>query len=143
MTPALRRVLGVESEMQQRVVMLARHHLDVAAASPIATARPAPRNVLLAPERKTAVAPVSRLHADSDFIDKHWWNFERLARKRKEKRRLGQRLDTDELPRPAAIAKFHDSRHLCEQSIVFAAPDIVASFEQSAALPHQNRPARH
>ena len=43
--------------------------VDVAAASAIAAARPAARDILLAPERKAAVAAVARFDRDSYFID--------------------------------------------------------------------------
>ena len=71
MFAALRLVLGVVAEMNQRVVALARLHDDVAAASAVA-ARGAPaRHKLLAPEGHAAVAAVAGLHADFGFIDKH------------------------------------------------------------------------
>ena len=64
-------VLGIEAEVQQRVVVLARDHHHVAAAPAVAAARAPARHIFLAPERKTTVAAVARLHADSDFINEH------------------------------------------------------------------------
>jgi hypothetical protein len=73
MPPALGGVLGIKTEVQQGVVMFARDKHHIAAAAAIAAARSAARDKLLAPERKTAVAAVARLHADSYFINKHWY----------------------------------------------------------------------
>jgi hypothetical protein len=66
---ALRRVFGIEAEMQQRVAVDGRDHDDVAAAAAIAAAGSAARHVLLAPESQTAVAAVARFDCDSYFID--------------------------------------------------------------------------
>ena len=71
MPPALRRVFGIEAKMQQGVAMDGGGHGDIAAAPAIAAARTAARHVLLAPERKAAVAAIARLHGDSYFIYKH------------------------------------------------------------------------
>ena len=49
----------------------ARDKNHVAAIAAIAAAGSAPWDKLLPPERKTAIAAVARLHADSYFIDKH------------------------------------------------------------------------
>src|SRR6185437_7206377 len=70
-TTALRLVLGIETEVNQRVVTLARFHDDVAATSAITTRGAAARHELLAPEGKTPVAAVASLHANCGFIDKH------------------------------------------------------------------------
>src|SRR5258708_28905942 len=68
---ALRFVFGVETVAEQRVGVLARHHSDVAAAAAIAAAGTAARDILLAPERQTAVAAVARLYVDFGFVDEH------------------------------------------------------------------------
>ncbi len=70
-TPALGRMLGIETEMQQGVVVLAGDQNYVAAAPAVATARPSARNVFFAPERQASVAAVARLHTNSYFIDEH------------------------------------------------------------------------
>jgi hypothetical protein len=67
----LRRMFGIKAKMQQRVVVLASDKNDVATTAAVATAGSAPRDKLLPPERKTTVAAVARLHADSNFIYKH------------------------------------------------------------------------
>ena len=64
-------VFGVETEVHQRIVALARLHPDVAAPAAIASRRPAARNELLPPEGHAAVATVSSLHSNFGFIDKH------------------------------------------------------------------------
>ncbi len=71
MPSALRRVFRIEAEMQQRVVMRAGDHGDVAAAPAIAAARSPARHILLAPERQTAVAAIPGLYADSYLIYEH------------------------------------------------------------------------
>src|SRR3984885_12463549 len=68
---ALGLMLGIKTEMQQRVVVLARHKNHVAATSTVAAAGSAARDKLLPPERKATIATVARLHADSYFINKH------------------------------------------------------------------------
>ena len=70
-TSAFGLVLGVETEMEEGVVMLARDEDDVAAAAAVAAAGAAAGNELLAPERKNAVAAVAGLHVDSYFVDEH------------------------------------------------------------------------
>src|SRR5208283_4630937 len=64
-------VFGIKTEMYQRVMLLARFHPDIAAAAAIAARRPASRNELLPPERHAAVAAISGLHPNFDFIDEH------------------------------------------------------------------------
>src|SRR4051812_11953404 len=68
---ALRIVLGIEAEVDQRVVRLARFHDDVAAAPAIAAARSTARNELLPAEGNAAVAAVAGLDADFRFINEH------------------------------------------------------------------------
>src|ERR1035441_394502 len=70
-TAALRLVFGIETEMPQRVVALARLHPDVAALAAVATRGPAAGNKFLAPERHAPVAPVSGLHSNFGFVNKH------------------------------------------------------------------------
>jgi hypothetical protein len=71
MTAALSCVLRVEAEMEQSVVIRIGHHHDVTATSAVATAGSAMGNVLLTPERKTAVAAVAGLYFDPYFVYKH------------------------------------------------------------------------
>ncbi len=68
---ALRLVLRVIAEVNQRVVPLARLHDHVAAAAAVAARGPPARHELLAPEGHAAVAAVAGLHANLGFIDKH------------------------------------------------------------------------
>ena len=68
---ALRLVLRVVAEMNQRVVALARLHDDVAAAPAVAARGPPARHKLLAPEGHAAVAAVAGLHANFGFINEH------------------------------------------------------------------------
>ena len=67
-TAALGLVFGIETEMEQRVVVLARDHHHVTAAPAVAAARTAARDKLLAPERKTAVAAVAGFDGNDDFV---------------------------------------------------------------------------
>ena len=57
--------------MHERIVPFARFHDDVATLAAIATRWPAPRDKLLPPERKAAVAAVPGLHSNCGLIDKH------------------------------------------------------------------------
>ena len=68
---ALRLVLGVVAEVDQRVVALRRLHDDVAAAAAVAAGRAAAGHELLAPKGHAAVAAVAGFHSDFGFIDKH------------------------------------------------------------------------
>jgi len=65
---ALRRVFGIETEMEQRIAMDGGDHDDVAATAAIAAARATPRHVLLAPECEASVAAVAGFHRDFYFI---------------------------------------------------------------------------
>src|ERR1035438_2454656 len=71
MPSALGGVFGIKTEVEQRVVMRAGHHGDVAAASAITAARSSTGHIFLAPERQAAIAPIPGFYADSDFIDEH------------------------------------------------------------------------
>ena len=71
MLAALRLVLGVVAEMDERVVAFARLHDHVASAAAVAAGGPAAGNELLPPEGHAAVAAVAGLHPDFCLIDKH------------------------------------------------------------------------
>src|SRR5262249_45565992 len=71
MASALRLVLGVETEMKKRVLMLAGNEIDIAAAAAIAAARTSARDVLLAPKGQTAIAAVASLYVDPDLVNEH------------------------------------------------------------------------
>jgi hypothetical protein len=51
-------------------------------------------------------------------------------------------MDTNDTPLAPAVCKFHNPGHLGEESIVFAAADVVTGKETRPALPHQDRAAR-
>ena len=68
---ALRFVLGVETEMQQRVYLAVGDQEHVAAPAAVAAARPAAGNVFFPAERETAVAAVPRFDQDARFVDEH------------------------------------------------------------------------
>jgi hypothetical protein len=57
--------------MQEGIVMLTPDEGYVAATAPISAAGTAPRDILLAPESQTAVAPVSGFNGDRDVVDEH------------------------------------------------------------------------
>ena len=61
---ALGFMLGIETEMEKRVVVLAGHQRDIAAAAAVAAAGTAARNVLLAPKGQAAVAAVAGFHVE-------------------------------------------------------------------------------
>jgi hypothetical protein len=68
---ALRLVLGIVAEMDERVVALAGLHDDVAAAAAVAARGSAAGHKLLPPEGHAAVAAVAGLYANFCFIDEH------------------------------------------------------------------------
>src|SRR5262249_17739517 len=68
---ALRFVFGIEAEVHQRVVTLARFHYHVAAATTIAAGRSSARHKLLTAESEAAVAAVTRLHSNDCLVDEH------------------------------------------------------------------------
>jgi hypothetical protein len=68
---ALRLVLRVIAEMDQRVVALRDFHDDVAATAAVAARRAAAGHKLLAPEGHAAIAAVAGLDANFCFIDEH------------------------------------------------------------------------
>src|SRR4029079_7741708 len=52
-------------------------------------------------------------------------------------------LDADHAAAWAAIRKLDDARDFREQRVVFATPHVQARPEAPAALPHEDRSARH
>src|SRR5260370_25163497 len=68
---ALSFVFGIETEVDQRIVALARFHDHVAPATAVAARRAAARDELLPAKSHAAVAAVSGFDADYRFIDKH------------------------------------------------------------------------
>jgi hypothetical protein len=69
MAAALRMVLRIEAEMQQRVVVFARNQDYIAAAATVTTAGAAARHKLLAPEREATVAAITRFYGNDNFVD--------------------------------------------------------------------------
>src|ERR1700722_3180023 len=70
-TSALRRVLGIETEMDQRVVALAGFHDNVPALAAVSAGRTAARNKFLPPEGHAAISAVAGLNPNFRLIDKH------------------------------------------------------------------------
>src|ERR1700748_210523 len=68
---ALCLVLGIEAEMNQGIVALARLHDAVAAATAISPGRSTPGHKFFAPEGDAAIATISCLHPDACFINEH------------------------------------------------------------------------
>jgi hypothetical protein len=64
-------VLGIETEMEKRVVVGTRRHHYVAATASVASARAAPRHKFFAPEREAAVAAIARFYRNNNFVNKH------------------------------------------------------------------------
>jgi len=71
MTSALRLVFGIESEVNQRAVLLAGLHHHVAASSAVATAGSSPRHKLLPAKCHATVATGSGCNPNSRFVDEH------------------------------------------------------------------------
>jgi hypothetical protein len=71
MPAALGDIFRIKPEMQQRIAMYGRNHLDVSTATAVAAAGPAMRNILLPPKRKASIAAIARFDCDSYFINKH------------------------------------------------------------------------
>src|SRR5580704_5325398 len=118
-TAALGLMLGIKTEMQQRVVVFAGDKNHIAAAPAVPAAGASAWNEFLAAKRQTAIAAVARLHADSYFINKHGFGPFRARRLRSE--RLLGGFDADELAEAATIAKCHDARDLRKQRVILAA----------------------
>ena len=70
-TPALGLVFGVEAEVDESVVALARFHYHVATMTAVATRRTSARYELLAPEGHAAIAAVASFHSNSCFVNEH------------------------------------------------------------------------
>src|SRR4051794_10168881 len=66
---ALRLVLGVVTELKQRVLVFSPDQHDIAAVSAIPARWAAARDVLLPTERETTVAAVARFYEDSCFVE--------------------------------------------------------------------------
>jgi len=122
----LRFMLGVETKVQQGIVVRARDHDYIAATPAVAAAGSAARNKLLAPERKTPIAAVSSFNRNLDFVDEQG-------------NCLSFGANADELAEPPTIAKLHNAWDFRKQGIVLAAPNVLAGFEACPALSHQNR----
>jgi hypothetical protein len=71
MTAAFCCMFGIKAEMEERVVVRAGFHDNIAAAAPIATARTTARHKLLTPERKTSVTAIAGLHGYRNFVNEH------------------------------------------------------------------------
>ena len=71
MFAALRLVLGVVAEMDQRVVALRADHEDIAATAAVAARGTAAGNEFFAPEGHAAIAAVASLDANFCFINEH------------------------------------------------------------------------
>jgi hypothetical protein len=149
--PPLCGMFRVKAEVEQRIIVIARHHGHAATAAAVTAAGTAARHELFTPERQTAVAAVAGLYFDSYFIDKHVRKMKKGPRGydrrplvffgRPEKR-LSFRFDADELTQAAAVAKFDDAGEAGEQSVVLADADVLTRFVPGTALPNQNGSAR-
>jgi hypothetical protein len=71
MAAAIGLMLGIEAEVQQRVVVGRSNHVYIASATAVAAAGTATGHELFTAERENAVAAVAGLHKDSNFINKH------------------------------------------------------------------------
>ncbi len=67
-------VFGIEAEMHERIVALARLHHHVATMTAIAARRTAARHKLLPPEGHAAVAAIACFDSNFCFVNEHgWW----------------------------------------------------------------------
>ena len=118
----------VEAEFEKRVFVGIRDEIDVTAIAAVATAGTALRDELLPPEGNAAVPAVTGFDCDFGFVDE---------------RGLFDRLNRDESAGGAFILELNDAADFCEQRVVLALADVDAGFEFRAALPDEDRPARH
>ncbi len=65
-------VFGVEPEMNQRVMALARLHDDVAAMAAVAAGRAAAGDKFLAPEGHASIATVASFYSNFNFVQEHF-----------------------------------------------------------------------
>src|SRR5215472_2353505 len=68
---ALGFMLGIEAEVDEGIVALARFHNDIAALAAVAPRRPAARNKLLAAKGHTAVSTIAGFDFDFCFVNEH------------------------------------------------------------------------
>jgi hypothetical protein len=118
----------VEAEFEKRVFVGVCDEIDAAAVAAVATAGTALRDELFPPESNAAVPTVTGFDCYFGFVDE---------------RGLFDRLNRDESARRALIFEQNDAADLCEQRVVLADADVGAGLELRAALPHEDRPARH
>jgi len=118
----------VESEFEKRVLVGIRDEIDVAAVTAIAAAGTALRDELLPPEGNATVPAVTGFDCNFGFVDE---------------RGLFDRLNRDESARGALILELNDAADLGEQRVVLADADVDTGLEFRAALPDEDRPARH
>lgn len=141
---ALGGMLRVEPKVKKGVVMLARFEDDVAAAPSIPAAWASARHILLAPERKTAIAAIAGLYRDNNFVDEH---VNRTVTAGQPVRPEVKRIfllggdDVDELAEPATVAELHRTADGGEKRIVLAETHVLARFDSGAALTNNNGPA--
>jgi hypothetical protein len=118
----------VEAEFEEGVFVGVRDQIDAAAVAAVAAAGTALGDELLPPEGNAAVPAVTGLNCDFGFVDE---------------RGLFDRLNRDESARGALILELYEPADFCEQRVVLALADVEAGFELRAALPDEDRPARH
>jgi hypothetical protein len=66
---AFRFVLGIVTELQERVLLVGCNQIHVTTPPAIAARWTAARNVLLPPESQAAIAAVAGFHEDSGFVE--------------------------------------------------------------------------
>jgi hypothetical protein len=139
-------VLGVVAELEQRVLMARPDQDDIASAPAVTAARTTARNILLSPERETAIAAVAGFYQYSCFVEEQHRKAAGPSPDRrpvKKFRLLLGSLYADELAHPAPVLELDHARNLREQRIVLTPTNVQPRLDLGAALPDDDRPARN
>ena len=125
----------LETKRIERVESAVRDERDAAAVSAVPARGPAPGDVLLAPHGDAAITTVASGDVDDRFVDE-----QKSGLLFGDESRGG---DRDVAAKPALVVEVHDPVDLREQGIVLGAADVQSRLQRRAALPDEDRTARH
>ncbi len=154
--------LGVEAEVDERVLGGGRDDVDGAAVAAVAAVGTAARDELLAAEAEAAAPAVAGGDVDVHLVDEHPLSVYGLQRRSADSGEaagyrlpdqdrslragdrsllLNDRNDRDLAAVLAVILEADLAVDLREQRVVLAETDVQAGLEAAALLPHEDRPA--
>jgi hypothetical protein len=142
---ALGLVFRVISKVKKSIVVFARDQNDIPATAPVTSTGTASGNVFFATECEAAIAAVTGLYLDDNFIDKHAKN-KRPPANRAALIKVGStlRIDlvvpyADEPAHSAAVPEFNNSADACVESVIFASAHVFSGLVLGSPLPDQDR----